>query len=296
MPLNIRDIPQPTEPKNALQAMHELARHGVTSNDSSDRQALLDVAVEAADAAAAIIRSRAADAATLHWEIKSPADFVTEVDTAAEHAIRDVLLSRRPDAAILGEELSPSAAARGTTFVVDPLDGTTNFLHRFPVYAVSIGVIDDGQLDAGVVLDVDRDVRYTAVRGAGAWRDGERLRVSENTEPSRALIGTGFPFKHLEHLEAYQRQFAAVVRMTSGVRRPGSAALDLASVASGWFDGFWELSLAPWDIAAGALLVREAGGVVTDLRGEDVTGLSHGPLVAASRALHPWLLTAIQRA
>ncbi|HEX6049549.1 MAG TPA: inositol monophosphatase family protein [Gemmatimonadaceae bacterium] len=268
----------------------------MASAESLERKALLDVAVEAACAAAAIVRSRAGDAATLHWQIKSPADFVTEVDTAAEHAIRDVILSRRPDAEVLGEELSPSAVARGTTFIVDPLDGTTNFLHGFPVYAVSIGVVQDGHLSAGVVVDVVRDVRYTAVRDAGAWRDGERIHVSGTSEPSRALIGTGFPFKHLAHLEAYQRQFAAIVRTTSGVRRPGSAALDLAAVASGWFDGFWELSLAPWDVAAGVLLVREAGGLVTDLQGRDVTGLSHGPLVAASRALHPWLLTTIQRA
>jgi len=279
-----------------VQATPELARDDATSAESIERRALLDVAVEAAGAAAAIIRSRAADAATLHWQIKSPADFVTEVDTAAEHAIREMILARRPDAEVLGEELSPSAVARGTTFVVDPLDGTTNFLHGFPVYAVSIGVVQDGRLVAGVVVDVVRDVRYAAVRDAGAWRDGERIHVAGNTEPSRALIGTGFPFKHLAHLEAYQRQFAAIVRTTSGVRRPGSAALDLAAVASGWFDGFWELSLAPWDVAAGVLLVREAGGIVTDLQGHEVTGLSHGPLVAASRALHPWLLTTIQRA
>lgn len=279
-----------------MQATHELARDDPTSDESVERHALRDVAVEAASAAAAIIRSRAASAATLHWQIKSPADFVTEVDTAAEHAIRDVILARRPDAEVLGEELSPSAVARGTTFVVDPLDGTTNFLHGFPVYAVSIGVVQDGRLIAGVIVDVVRDVRYSAVRDAGAWRDGERIQVAGNTEPSRALIGTGFPFKHLAHLEAYQRQFAAIVRTTSGVRRPGSAALDLAAVASGWFDGFWELSLAPWDVAAGVLLVREAGGIVTDLEGHEVTGLSHGPLVAASRALHPWLLTTIQRA
>ena len=276
--------------------MHDLAPNEATANDASDRQALLDVATEAAEAAASIVRARAADASTLHWEIKSPADFVTEVDTAAERAIRDVILERRPDAEVLGEELSPAAVARGTTFVVDPLDGTTNFLHGFPVYAVSIGVVQDGQLDAGVIVDVVRDIRYCAARQAGAWRNGHRIRVSENSEPSRALIGTGFPFKHLGHLESYQRQFAAIVRSTSGVRRPGSAALDLASVANGWFDGFWELSLAPWDMAAGVLLVREAGGVVTDLHGRDVTGLSHGPLVAASRALHPWLLTTIQRA
>ena len=279
-----------------MQATDELAPADVTSADDNERHELLRIAVDAADGAATIIRARAADAVTLPWQVKSHSDFVTEVDTAAERAIRDVILARRPDAEVLGEELSPAVVARGTTFVVDPLDGTTNYLHGFPVYAVSIGVVRDGLLDAGVVLDVAQNVHFTATRGGGAFRNGERIRVSANSEPSRALIGTGFPFKHLVHLDAYQRQFAAIVRETSGLRRPGAAALDLASVACGWFDGFWELSLAPWDIAAGVLLVREAGGVVTDLDGNDTTGLSHGPLLAASAALHPWLLATIQNA
>jgi len=276
--------------------MDEVARVDVSADDREGHQSLLRIAIDAADAAAAIIRSRAADAVTLPWQLKTHSDFVSEVDTAAERAIRDIILSCRPDAVILGEELSPSAVPRGTTFVVDPLDGTTNFLHGFPVYAVSIGVMRDGVLEAAVVLDVPRGTRYTAVRGAGAWRDGEAIRVSTNADPSRALIGTGFPFKHLVHLELYQRQFAAIMRTTSGVRRPGAAALDLAAVASGWFDGFWELSLAPWDMAAGVLLIREAGGVVTDLDGREVTGLWSGPLVAASAALHEWLLTTVQSA
>jgi myo-inositol-1(or 4)-monophosphatase len=260
------------------------------SHDVIARRALLAIAVSAADAAATIIRDRARDARTIPWELKSHSDFVTEVDTAAEHAIRDVIHARMPTAEVIGEELSPAAVARGVTFVVDPLDGTTNFLHGFPVYAVSIGVVTDGVLDAGVVLDVPHGDRYTGVRGAGAWRNDERISVSTIADPSRALIGTGFPFKHLTYLDLYQRQFAAVVRTTSGIRRAGAAALDLASVASGAFDGFWELSLAPWDIAAGVLIVREAGGLVTDLDGNEVTGLAHGSLVAGSRVMHEWLL------
>ena len=262
----------------------------------TDRRALLDVASAAADAATAIIRARARDARSIPWELKSHSDFVTEVDTAAEQAIRDVIHARVPDASVIGEELSPEAVARGVTFVVDPLDGTTNFLHGFPVYAVSIAVAADGVLEAGVIVDVPQGDRYTAVRGEGAWCNAERIAVSSIADPAKALIGTGFPFKHLVHLEAYQRQFAAVVRATSGIRRPGAAALDLASVATGAFDGFWELSLAPWDIAAGVLLVREAGGTVTDLDGRDVTGLSHGPLVAGSRVMHEWLLTTLRSA
>ena len=279
-----------------MQATDDLARIGVSANDLHVRHSVLRIATDAAEAAASIIRSRAADVTSLSWQLKSHSDFVTEVDTAAEHAIRDVILSRLPDAAVLGEELSPSTIPSGTTFVVDPLDGTANFLHGFPVYAVSIGVMRDGVLEAGIVLDVPHDIQYTAIRGGGAWRNGQAIRVSPNADPSRALIGTGFPFKHLVHLDAYQRQFAAIVRTTSGVRRPGAAALDLAAVACGWFDGFWELSLAPWDIAAGVLLVREAGGIVTDLEGHEVAGVSGGPLVAASAALHEWLLSTIQSA
>ena len=258
---------------------------------------LLEIAVDAAEAAASIIREHAREARSLSWQVKSHSDFVTVVDTAAEHAIRDVILSRAPSARVLGEELSPDVVAHeAVTFVVDPLDGTTNFLHGFPAYAVSIAVAVDGVVEAGVVLDVPSRDRYTAVRGGGASMNGERIEVSRIDDPSRALIGTGFPFKHLVHLDTYQRQFAAIVRTTSGIRRPGAAALDLASVATGAFDGFWELTLAPWDIAAGILLVREAGGVVTDLEGTEVSGLQHGPVLAASRALHGWLLTTLKGA
>ena len=261
-----------------------------------EQRTWLDVACAAADGAAAIIRERARDARSIPWELKSHSDFVTEVDTAAEQAIRDVIHARLPDAAVIGEELSPDAVERGVTFVVDPLDGTTNFLHGFPVYAVSIAVASAGGLAAAVIVDVPGGNRYTALRGDGARRNDEPIRVSSIDDPSKALIGTGFPFKHLVHLERYQRQFAAIVRATSGIRRPGAAALDLASVANGSFDGFWELSLAPWDVAAGVLLVREAGGVVTDLEGNEITGLAHGPLVAASRVMHPWLLRTLRTA
>jgi myo-inositol-1(or 4)-monophosphatase len=263
---------------------------------AAERSALLEIASSAADAAAAIIRQRAGDARSITWQLKSHSDFVTEVDTSAERAIRAVIHERMPDAEVMGEELSPGAVPRGVTFVVDPLDGTTNFLHGFPAYAVSIAVAVEGVVVAGVVLDVPRGDRYTAVLGAGARRNDERIAVSSIDDPSKALIGTGFPFKHLANLDVYQRQFAAIVRATSGVRRPGAAALDLTSVASGAFDGFWELRLAPWDVAAGVLLVREAGGVVTDLEGHHVSGLDHGGLVAASRSMHEWLFQTLRNA
>jgi myo-inositol-1(or 4)-monophosphatase len=251
---------------------------------------LLDIATEAARAAAASIRSRASEATRLVWTVKRPADFVTEVDTESEQLIRDIIARHLPDATVVGEELSPDALVHaGTVFVVDPLDGTTNFLHGFPWYAVSIGVLVDGTLEAGIVLNVPTGDEHTARRGHGAHRNGERARVSEIVDPAYALIGTGFPFKHLQSLDVYQRQFEAVTRATSGIRRPGSAALDLAAVACGQYDAFWELSLAPWDIAAGALLVQEAGGIITNLDGEPFR-VSHTPLIAGNPVMHARLL------
>lgn len=246
--------------------------------------------------AARFIRERAATVASLQWESKSPVDFVSEVDTGAERLIRDRLegddvgpLGMR--ARVLGEELSPDGAESegDILFVVDPLDGTTNFLHGYPWYAVSIGALVHGVLSAGIVVNVATGERFTATLGGGAFRDGRPVAVSANSEPTRALIGTGFPFKHLEHLGVYQAQFAAVARRTAGIRRAGAAALDLCDVACGRFDAFWELNLAPWDVAAGLLIIREAGGVVTDLAGRDAP-VGHGPIVAGSPAMHGWLL------
>ena len=206
-----------------------------------------------------------------------------------EEALGAVIRERHPEAAVLAEELSPKAEGADLTFIADPLDGTTNFLHGFPWYAVSIAARAGDALVAGAVLNVANGDLFTAARGAGARRNGQPIHVSAVNEPARALIGTGFPFKNPEHLPRYQEQFARVMKATSGIRRAGSAALDLADVAAGRFDGFWELYLAPWDIAAGILLVREAGGVVTDLSGKK-RDLESGAVVAGNPALHAWLL------
>lgn len=260
--------------------------------------ALLEAAVAAARRAAEVIRRHSTPEARarLEWREKSATDFVTRVDTAAEEAIADALLAAHPDAALVGEELSPNVldAALGTrlAFVVDPLDGTTNFLHGFPWYAVSIAAITNGRLAAGVVLNVCTRETFTATAGGGAHRDGAPMRVSRIAEPSRALVGTGFPFREIHELERYQRHFAAVARHTAGMRRAGSAALDLADVACGRFDAFWELSLAPWDVAAGILLVREAGGIVTDDRGRDAP-VAFGPIVAGNPSMHRWMLDVV---
>ncbi|MGH7720042.1 MAG: inositol monophosphatase family protein [Gemmatimonadaceae bacterium] len=266
----------------------------VSPDGHAAREGVLGVAITAAQGAAAVIRSHAADAAALEWREKSPADFVSAADMAAEETIREVLHRDAPGAAVIGEELSPNAQADAAlAFIVDPLDGTVNFLHGYPAYAVSIAVLADGALAAAVIVNVPSNDVYTATAGAGAWRNGERLRVSSVRTPARALVGTGFPFKHLHLLDRYQRQFAAVMRATAGIRRAGSAALDLADVASGRFDAFWELALAPWDFAAGLLLVREAGGVVSDADGHDVP-FSHGAVVAGNPDMHAWLLRELQ--
>jgi myo-inositol-1(or 4)-monophosphatase len=224
------------------------------------------------------------------WTQKGRHDFVTSVDRDAEQLIAHDLLAGVPGSTIVGEELTPGEQpVADVVWIVDPLDGTTNFLHGYPQYAVSIGAVTGQDIVAGVVHDVARDVVFTATRGGGARMDGQAIRVSAVAEPERALVGTGFPFKRLELLDRYLLQFKAVLRTTSGVRRAGAAALDLADVAAGRLDAFWELSLAPWDVAAGVLLVREAGGVVTTLDGsEDV--LRHGPIVAGNPRMQDWLM------
>ena len=263
-----------------------------------DAQWLRTLALEAARAGAAVIGERARDRSALTWEEKSPADFVSVVDRAAEAALAEVIAARLPEATLLAEEGTPDAAiSRGVTVVADPLDGTTNFLHGFPWYATSVGVLVDGALAAGAIVNAATGETFVAHAGGGAHRvlgDGTLapIAVSSIREPLRALIGTGFPFRHAHHLPRYQAQFAAVATRTAGMRRAGSAALDLCDVACGRFEAFWEIELAPWDVAAGVLLVREAGGRVTDWDGVDVP-VQHGPIVAGNPHLHPWLLDAL---
>jgi myo-inositol-1(or 4)-monophosphatase len=258
--------------------------------------ALLAIAREAAEAAAAIIRDAAPRVHGIVWHEKGATDFVSEVDLAAEARIVEVVRRRAPYAAILAEETAPAIAPErqgaGVVFVVDPLDGTTNFLHGYPEYAVSIGVLVDGALAAGVVLDVPAGECFTATAGGGAHVDGKPIRASAIDNPQRALFGTGFPFVRHEEIAPYLAQLGRVMAGASGVRRAGSAALDLAAVACGRFEGFWEIKLSPWDIAAGLLLVREAGGRVTTLAGDECP-VSRTSVVAGSAAMHPWLLAAI---
>jgi myo-inositol-1(or 4)-monophosphatase len=226
------------------------------------------------------------------WVSKGHHDWATEVDQNAEAMIAEVLGSGAPGSRLVGEESSPDLHRQGLVWVVDPLDGTTNFLHGYPQYAVSIAAAVNGILEAAVVVDVTRELVYGAVRGKGAWLGDTRLTVSGIADPARALLGTGYPFKHLEELERYLEQFRRILPATSGVRRAGSAALDLADVAAGRLDGFWELMLAPWDMSAGVLLIREAGGLVTDVAGREI-GVEHSSVVAGNPPIHAWLLKAV---
>lgn len=258
---------------------------------------LLDTLREAAAAGAEVIRDGERRRASIVWREKAATDFVSEIDETAEARILEVLLRRVPEAAILAEESASTLAAdrraQGVTFVIDPLDGTTNFLHGMLEYAVSIAALVDNELVAGVVLHVPRDDWYTATRGGGAWCNGQSLQVSTIADPQRALIATGFPFMVGDDLERYIDQMRQLMTHTAGLRRPGSASLDLAGVACGRFDGFWENRLAPWDIAAGILLVREAGGIVTDLTGAPCR-VETTSLLAASPAMHGWLLERVK--
>jgi myo-inositol-1(or 4)-monophosphatase len=257
---------------------------------------LLGVALEAAQAAATVIRDATPRVHNIVWQEKGATDFVTEVDLTAEKRILDVVRRHVPHAAVLAEETAstilPDAQRSGVVFVIDPLDGTTNFLHGYPEYAVSIGVLVDGALAAAVVLDVPSNECFTATAGGGAQLDGAPIHVSTIANPQRALFGTGFPFVRHEEIAPYVAQLARVMAGASGVRRPGAAALDLASVACGRFEGFWEMKLSPWDIAAGILLVREAGGIVTTFEGTECP-VARTSVVAGSAVMHAWLLRTV---
>jgi myo-inositol-1(or 4)-monophosphatase len=257
-------------------------------------QDLVRLAQVAAERAAGYVRGVERPANPASWTRKAVNDFVTHVDREAERLVSETLLAGEPGSVVMGEELSPTRQAAGLLWVVDPLDGTTNYLHGYPQYAVSVGAVIDGVLAAGAVADVVRQVTYTGTRGGGAWCGGTRLSVSASTTPAAALIGTGFPFRTPDLLPRYLRQFAAVSGATSGIRRAGAAALDLIDVAAGRLDAFWELDLAAWDVAAGTLIVREAGGVVTDTSGSDDV-VRQGPIVAGNPSMHQWLLDVVNR-
>jgi myo-inositol-1(or 4)-monophosphatase len=231
---------------------------------------MLNVAVKAARAAGAIINRAALDVESVRISQKQVNDFVTEVDHAAEAIVIETLLTAYPDHGILAEESGRTHGSQTSdhVWIIDPLDGTTNFIHGFPVYCVSIALAVRGKVEQAVIYDPTRNDLFTATNGRGAYLNERRLRVSKRTQLKESLISTGFPFRPGDNFNNYLRMMAEVMQRTAGLRRPGAAALDLAYVAAGFTEGFFETGLSPWDVAAGSLLVTEAGGLIGNFTGE----------------------------
>ncbi|EIC21493.1 inositol monophosphatase family protein [Thiorhodovibrio frisius] len=249
---------------------------------------MLNIAIRAARSAARVIMRSFERRDELIISTKQPNDFVTEVDRAAEAAILQEIRSKYPSHAILAEE-SGQHSGNDFEWVIDPLDGTTNYLHGFPQFAVSIGLRHRGLMQQAVVYDPLHEELFTASRGGGALLNDRRLRVSNRRDLRGALLGTGVPFKDQDELALFLETLRVMIPETAGVRRPGSAALDFAYVAAGRLDGFWEFGLSPWDFAAGALLVLEAGGTVTDMAGGD-RFFETGNVVAGNLRIHQDIL------
>lgn len=255
---------------------------------------MLNIAIKAARRAGSIINRAALEGGALEVKAKNKNDFVTQVDKAAEQAVIGVIRAAYPEHSILAEESGDTPGARPEyLWVIDPLDGTTNYIHGFPQYCVSIALEHKGVLTQGVVYDPGKNELFTASRGRGAFLDDRRMRVSKCTQLQDALVGTGFPFKEVDRLDLYMRQLRTMMTSSAGVRRAGAAALDLAYVAAGRLDAFWETGLSRWDMAAGALLIQEAGGMVSDLQGgQDF--LDRGEIAAATPKVLPQLLSALK--
>ena len=255
---------------------------------------ILNIAVKAARRAASIINRASLDIDKLTIAVKQQSDFVTEVDKAAENAIIEVLQEAYPSYGILAEESGNAGTAPDAEYqwIIDPLDGTTNFIHGFPQYAISIGLAQKGVMQHGLVFDPNRNELFTASKGGGAFMNEKRIRVSKRIRLDAALIGTGFPYRMFDHVDSYLAIFKDIAQKTAGMRRPGAASLDLAWVACGRMDGFWELGLAPWDMAAGTLLVSEAGGLVGDLSGESAY-MTTGNIVGGNPKIFSQLLQVI---
>jgi myo-inositol-1(or 4)-monophosphatase len=254
------------------------------------RTPIMNVMTAAARKAARSLRRDFGEVEALQVSKKGPADFVSAADERVEHVLFAELSRARPSYGFLMEERGAvEGADKAHRFIVDPLDGTTNFLHGIPHFAISIGLEREGQLIAGVVFSPFTDEMFIAEKGQGAWLNERRLRVSTRSAFGECVIATGVPFKGRPGHDLFRAELASLTDEIAGIRRFGSAALDLAWVAAGRYDGFWERNLSPWDIAAGIVLVREAGGYVTDLAGKEADA-EHNSILAANPALHPQLL------
>ena len=250
-----------------------------------DSQLYLDVAVKAARAGGRILMAHLGKLTAADVSRKGESDWVTTIDRASEKAVIGVLLKAFPGHTIKAEESAPTARAGLYQWLIDPLDGTTNYIHRFPMFCVSIALAHAGRLEVGVIYDPQRNELFTARRGHGAWLNGRRIRVSRHAVLREALLATGFPFRAKRHLDPYMESFRRLFLETGSIRRAGSAALDLAYTACGRVDGFWEMALSSWDMAAGALLIQEAGGKVSDFFGGS-TYLNSGHIAAANPVIH----------
>jgi len=250
-----------------------------------DLAALRALAERAARAGGAVVCAGFADPANVRE--KAPGDWVSDVDTGSERAVQQVLADGAPDIPFFGEETGGQRGELG--WICDPLDGTANFLHRFPVVGVSVALVADGVPVVGVVHAPLLDTTYVATRGGGAFRDGRGIAVSDRS-PGRAVVATGFPFRHEDLKDAYLAVFGRAMHRFEDLRRAGAASLDLAWTAEGVFDGYFERRLGPWDVAAGALLVREAGGRVTDWGGDERAWLDSGDIVVGPPAVHAEIL------
>ena len=258
------------------------------------RSAILNVMVAAATKAARALKRDFGEVENLQVSRKGPSDFVSAADHRAEEVIRAELERARPGYAFLMEE-SGEAAGRDPQhrWIVDPLDGTTNFLHGVPHFAISIALERQGKLAAGIIYNPITDELFSAERGGGAFLNDRRLRVAARSSLGDSLVATGMPFRGRGDHEGYLKELASIMPEVAGIRRFGAAALDLAYVAAGRFDGFWERGLSPWDLAAGILIIREAGGYVTDLDGRDAI-LDKGHVLAGNEAIHRQLLALLK--
>lgn len=256
---------------------------------------MLNIALKAARAACTIMNRASDNLSSLEVHKKAHHDYVSEVDMACERTIIDILREAYPTHQILAEETGVTGPEKSAfQWIIDPLDGTTNFLHGFPQYAVSIALKRENEVIEAVVADPVANEVFTATRGVGAFVNGRRLRVSKRSQMAEALVGTGFPFRRTDDYDAFLKVFKEVAQSTSGLRRAGAASLDLAYVAAGRLDAFWEANLKSWDMAAGSLLVLEAGGLVTDFKGES-DYLEKGQIIAGTPKIFGQLLPMVQR-
>jgi myo-inositol-1(or 4)-monophosphatase len=254
---------------------------------------MLNIAVRAARRAGSVINRAALEGGGFEVRAKQRNDFVTKVDHAAEEAIIEIVRKAYPDHAVLAEESGMTAGQAEYQWIIDPLDGTTNFIHGFPQYCVSIAIRHREALAHGVIYDPVKNELFTASKGRGAYLNDRRIRVSKCLRLSDALVGTGFPFKEVSRIDLYTNQLKKMMQTAAGVRRAGAAALDLAYVACGRLDAFWEMGLSAWDMAAGALMIQESGGLVGDLQGEDGY-LESGEIACATPKVFPTLLEALR--